>query len=163
MKRTAFTLVELLVVISIIALLSTVAVAATSSARSKARDIKRLADLKQIKTAIDLYLETNGVAPQCGQINCTTPVTTWGDFTAITIKPAYMANIPTDPLNVARQYGYYYVAGIRKASDCTYVYGNSQDWMLATRLENPGNYPNTCPGGVAAAWDNTSINYLLSD
>lgn len=54
-KKTGFTLIELLVVIAIIGLLSTLAVVALNSARSKARDAKRVADVKQVQTALELY------------------------------------------------------------------------------------------------------------
>ncbi|MCK5319879.1 hypothetical protein KAJ61_00635, partial [Candidatus Parcubacteria bacterium] len=60
------------VVIAIIGLLSTLAVVSLSNARQKARDAKRMSDLKQISTAIELYSSdqatsaypTNGAA--CG-------------------------------------------------------------------------------------------------
>jgi prepilin-type N-terminal cleavage/methylation domain-containing protein len=42
MRRKAFTLVELLVVISIIGLLSTIAVTSLSSARRQSRNAKRM-------------------------------------------------------------------------------------------------------------------------
>ena len=50
-----FTLIELLVVISIIALLSTLAVVSLNSTRAKARDAKRITDIKQIQTALELF------------------------------------------------------------------------------------------------------------
>ena len=64
-KRTSkgFTLVELLVVIAIIGLLSTLAVVALNSARQKSRDSKRVADMKQIQTALELYYADNNAYP----------------------------------------------------------------------------------------------------
>jgi len=60
MKRKGFTLIELLVVIAIIGLLSTLAVVSLNSARSKARDAKRLSDMKTMSTAIELSLADTG-------------------------------------------------------------------------------------------------------
>ncbi len=65
-SRRAFTLVELLVVISIIGLLSAVATVSMGSARSKARDAKRLADKNQIIKALNLYYADNGNWPADG-------------------------------------------------------------------------------------------------
>lgn len=54
-NRKGFTLIELLVVIAIIGLLSTLAVVALNTARTKSRDAKRVADIKQTQTALELY------------------------------------------------------------------------------------------------------------
>lgn len=62
-KQKGFTLIELLVVIAIIGLLSTLAVVALNSARSKARDAKRVSDVKQIQTALELYYADNSGYP----------------------------------------------------------------------------------------------------
>lgn len=63
MNKKGFTLIELLVVIAIIGLLSTLAVVALGSARQKARDSKRLSDLKQVQTALELYFTDNNTYP----------------------------------------------------------------------------------------------------
>lgn len=57
-RDEGFTLIELLVVISIIALLSSVALIALQAARAKARDVKRLGDMTQMNTALELYFAT---------------------------------------------------------------------------------------------------------
>jgi prepilin-type N-terminal cleavage/methylation domain-containing protein len=60
-NNKGFTLIELLVVIAIIGLLSTLAVVALNSARQKSRDSKRVADIKQIQTSLELYFaDQNG-------------------------------------------------------------------------------------------------------
>jgi len=59
-SNKGFTLIELLVVIAIIGLLSTLAVVALNSARQRSRDAKRVADIRQVQTALELgYSETN--------------------------------------------------------------------------------------------------------
>ena len=106
MKKTlkGFTLVELLVVIAIIGLLSTVAVVALNSARTKSRDAKRVADVKQIQTALELYfndknqypVETDAVALGTD----TKKVLATDGFKAAPAQgdTTYMGLIPLDPL-----------------------------------------------------------------
>lgn len=62
-KKKGFTLIELLVVIAIIGLLSTLAIVALSSARQKSRDAKRVADIKQIQTSLELFFNDMGSYP----------------------------------------------------------------------------------------------------
>ena len=59
-KKQGFTLIELLVVISIIGLLSSVVLASLNSTRVKARDTKRVSEVRQLQTALQLYYDTNG-------------------------------------------------------------------------------------------------------
>jgi general secretion pathway protein G len=68
LKRKGFTLIELLVVIAIIGLLATLAVVALNNARAKSRDSKRVADIKQMQTALELYYsDQSGYPPATGQ------------------------------------------------------------------------------------------------
>ncbi len=62
-NKKGFTLIELLVVIAIIGLLSTLSVVALNNARSRARDARRVADIKQIQTALELYYNSANVYP----------------------------------------------------------------------------------------------------
>ncbi|MDB5187707.1 MAG: gspG [Candidatus Kaiserbacteria bacterium] len=62
-SRKGFTLVELLVVISIIGILSSIVLASMSKARSQSRDGKRITDIKQIQLAIGLYYDANNKFP----------------------------------------------------------------------------------------------------
>ena len=53
-NKKGFTLIELLVVIAIIGLLSSIAVVSLNGARAKARDAKRVSDVKQISTLVEM-------------------------------------------------------------------------------------------------------------
>lgn len=54
-QKFGFTLVELLVVITIIGILSTAAVVNLRTAKAKARDARRLSDIAQIRKALEVY------------------------------------------------------------------------------------------------------------
>lgn len=57
----AFTLIELLIVISIIGVLASITVVSVGNVRQMARDSKRLADMKQLQTALEFYFtKVNG-------------------------------------------------------------------------------------------------------
>jgi prepilin-type N-terminal cleavage/methylation domain-containing protein len=163
MKRHAFTLIELLVVIAIIGLLTTIALMSFGSSRAKARDAKRLADLRQITTAINLYYENNGVYPTCaGSVDVCSTTGYLGDFTTLGINPSYMGNIPKDPTNISTSYGYYYARGWHPTGACGYSIHTTlaTEYILATRLESPNGVAGSC-SGVFAGWDNLNLNYLL--
>ena len=63
-KKKGFTLIELLVVIAIIGIIATFAVVALQSSRARARDAKRVADVKQMTTALALYSQSTGTYPE---------------------------------------------------------------------------------------------------
>ena len=83
-----FTLIELLVVIAIIGILSSVVLASLNSARKKSRDARRVADIGQIKLALELYFDAN------------TPTGYPGALSAL--APTYIPVVPIDPLNTGR-------------------------------------------------------------
>jgi len=69
--KKGFSLIELLVVITIIGLLSTIVLASLNTARGKARDARRMSDLNQIKNALIFYYDKYGnyvsTGSGCGQ------------------------------------------------------------------------------------------------
>jgi type II secretion system protein G len=57
--QVGFTLIELLVVIVIIGIIATIVMISINSTRIKARDAKRVADIKQMQAALELYFADN--------------------------------------------------------------------------------------------------------
>lgn len=94
-----FTLIELLVVIAIVSLLSSVVLASLNSARQKARDVKRVSDLTQIRTALEMYYNDNGSYPVA--VGYRSECTGWGGHAANNVipglVPTYLPSFPSDP------------------------------------------------------------------
>lgn len=55
--RRGFTLIELLVVVTIIGILASIVLVSLGSARVKARDTRRLADIRQVALAVEFYTD----------------------------------------------------------------------------------------------------------
>ena len=141
-KSKGFTLIELLVVISVIGLLASVILVSLNSARVKARDTRRLADIKQFQTALELYYDKNDRYPISG--GATSPNSNWsnsGDGSWITLQAAlnpYLSKLSIDPKQSpsgtwpgsAGEHGYAFYS--RTDSGCV----QGQWYMIVYQLEN---------------------------
>ena len=85
-----FTLIELLVVIAIIGVLASIVMVSLSGAKSKSRDAKRQADIKNIQLALSLYYSDNGMYP-------TNIYAAAGAAPTGGLKDTYLPVVPTDP------------------------------------------------------------------
>lgn len=136
MKR-GFTLIELLVVIAIIGVLSSVVLASLNTARSRANDAKRVSDLKQLVSALELYRSSNTGYPshQSG-----TRVDT--SLTGV-LNPTYIPTIPADPTRTGSS-GYRYC-----------MQTANEGYTLLAFLDRTNNWCSMTMGGDACFWSTT--------
>ena len=135
-KNKGFTLAELLIVIAVIGILSAMIVVNISDSRRKARDAKRIADLKSIQTAVELYANQHA-----------------GQFptSILQMVPEYIQTEPKDPgINCSN--------GSSGTVNCEYLLKNTlcegtttptYHYSLTARLELPNSSANykACPTG----------------
>jgi len=118
-KKKGFTLIEMLIVITIIALLASMILVGMGGARAKARDSRRIADLHNVQNALELYYAKNGNYP-VGTYNDST---SWDAFrTTLTGAGIGVNQVPKDPL--INNTTYYYRYG-----------GTATDYVLGAQLE----------------------------
>jgi prepilin-type N-terminal cleavage/methylation domain-containing protein len=122
MKRTGFTLIEILVVIAIIASIIAIAIPNYLSARQRASDVKKKEEMASIKTALRLYYNdynnypggtTGMVMNGCGvggtgACPCSDTV---GFATGATCDYVYMKKFPAGFLASPNTYLYYQTSG----------------------------------------------------
>lgn len=136
-KNRGFTLIEILVVVTIIGLLTLTAVVTYGAFLKQSRDAKRKADLSQIASAVEMYRSNNDTYPAtiaegaslCDPAGC--PPT----------GSKYLEKFPSDPKS-SSSYKYYYS-------------GSTSDYTLGAYLETTS----TCPVTVSCTIGN--CNYCL--
>jgi type II secretion system protein G len=122
--KKGFTLIELLVVIAIIGILSTLAVVSLGGARERARDAKRLSDMRNVQTALELYFTDNNAYPvEAAAVNLETLCLDGDGLLGIGWEATcaeQLIAVPNDPGDTVNQYDYL---------------GNATDYSIAFTLE----------------------------
>jgi len=131
-NRNGFTLIELLIVVAIIAILSSAVLIGLRPAQIAGRDARRLSDLRQVQTGLELYFNKCGyypgkdeAGPTCGAyIN---PPPTWQDLQFALVGSGIGVNkVPNDPVSTKN-----YLYDVTGAGGTSYV--------LGAALEDPNN------------------------
>lgn len=105
-----FTLIELLVVVAIIGMLVSVAMVAFGNARLKSRDARRLSDIQQVKSGLDLYYSHGSGYPADAVWT-----TSQSSGVPISCTGIEVLRAPRDPLPT---YTYIYTAGGNTTTGC---------------------------------------------
>ena len=139
--QKGFTLIELLVVIAVIGILAAVVLASLNDARAKARDTKRIADLHQIRSALEMYYNDNGYYPptgcgyDCNSYRISTDAN-WQSTLGVALAP-YISALPVDPINN--------VGGPWVTGNYSYSYGNVTRTTYAPGYDLTGQFETNHP------------------
>ncbi len=144
-KSRGFTLIELMVAISIVAIIAAVGLVVYSTAQKSGRISKRIQDLGALRTAIELYKTSVGSYP-----NQNVAATCANYLTGLAVLvPNYMPQLPADPSGGTNCYRY--------QSDAA---SNSQEykiWTFVASTEmNDANFE-TQPAMIDPARDGGSV------
>ncbi|MGE4554573.1 MAG: type II secretion system protein [Candidatus Paceibacterota bacterium] len=107
-----FTLIEMILVVTIIAILATSILVGLGGARTSARNARRVADLRNLQNALELYYNKNGYyCPGSG-------------YTTLTSCLQSFTRVPQDPLSSSGWRYYYQSTG-----------STNQGYIVGARLE----------------------------
>ncbi len=152
-RKRAFTLIELLIVITIIGILAVAFIPRLAGASGRARDAQRKSDLQQIASALEFYAQDNGgLYPTAPSTNCIPSLTN------------YLTTTPVDPSNPTAAIGTGFCA-----TGYTYKALNSQTgYLLVADLESTtdraasGIYTKSSVTGATYGGTTTASTYLTS-
>lgn len=150
-KRTAFTLVELMVVVAVIGVLASIAVFNIPGIQKSARDSQRLSDLRQLQTILERVKASEEIYPLSNE-SYEVKDHAWGS-----LWNEYNYRVPKDPLPSQK---YVYVS-------------DGQSYQLYAKFENPSaaqafacasvcGPDGTYNGGVAGGASSTLISWATT-
>lgn len=172
-RRAGFTLIELVVVISILAILAGALIPRVTNRMAQSRDARRLADLRAVKNAVDQFYIDKGYYPPARQNAAYGgwDVSQDGDFIPTLLSEGYLQSIPKDPINdETYQYRYYlydkgtggcrgdskfYVLGLRAFETADMALKNTGYFQCASR--NWGTEFAYVTGGGASMTSSTNL------
>ena len=140
----AFTLIELMVVVAVIGFIASIIMAGLTSAQLDARDKRRIADVRQLENALQLYYTRYNTYPtEVSGANGN--VSTNATFK--TVMAPFMSGVPSDPTGPANATYYYYYDGKHNCGGKEYAV------IFARQMDKPANanyttFLNTTCAGV---------------
>lgn len=147
-KRSGFTIVELLIVIVVIGILAAITIVAYNGIQQRGRDAQRVSDISNIMKSLEAYKVLNGVYPVAtstsGSGSYEMSTETSGTFMEYLV-PTYFGKTPVDPINDGTRYYRYY----RYDASTVATYGcpgrGALIVLYAFGFENPSGMPASDP------------------
>lgn len=125
-------MVEMLIVLSIVGILTAIVIDSAAASRAKARDTRRISDMKEIQLGLAIYYDVNRAYP------------VGTDATALSVLASqkYIPEVPTDPQGGNYEYT-----------------GSATTYCVGVKLENTGNIPADFPSSSCTSGTPSSANY----
>ena len=119
---SSFTLVEMLVVVAVVGILASALLVSLGGSRAKARDARRISDLREVQNALELYYDREEEYPEVDHRGTRD---SWEELKTELENAGITSHIPDDPINEG-EYKYVYAnCGVN----------NNQEYMLRAKLE----------------------------
>ncbi|HTY40073.1 MAG TPA: type II secretion system protein [Candidatus Paceibacterota bacterium] len=131
-RKSGFTLIEMLIVIAVIGILASIVLVGLGPIQKQARDSRRVSDLRQVQTALEIYNTKNS-----GYYAYETKNGSWAAFTAAVETGAGVGRLPDDP-TASQHYQY-------DGTATTYVLGATLEDASSSVLNN--SYTGASPHG----------------
>ncbi len=100
-RRAGFTLIDFVIVLSVLAILAGAMIPRFTTRLAATRDARRLADVEAVRDAIERYYRDKGVypAPKANAAAGGWDVSDDGDFIPELVERGYLSAVPKDPVN----------------------------------------------------------------
>jgi len=146
-KNYGFTLVEMLMVVFVIAILAGMILPRLSQAPIRARDARRISDLHNLQSMLELYFSIYAKYPPVSEVRSFS--WSWQGLSDYLKSKIQTSRIPADP---RPDYSYFY---------CTSPDQAPQDYILGGRLETPSptddpNLQTDIDGSIPSGWSCTT-------
>jgi len=152
-QRKGFTLIEVIVAVSIIAILSMIVLSVVFNARMEARDTMRIAVAEQLKLGIRLYKSAHGDYPSYPQ-----GVEIGSGSEADGELLSFVTGFKPDPLGSGSdgEYGYWFFSDV----SCN---GDSKEIIIVRsfEVEGNGNYGEVCGGALDLPFEADNAYIIL--
>lgn len=149
-NKRGFTLIEMMVVLTIIGILAGLTLTSFQGSRKTARDGKRVSDLQQIRSALEMYrADNNGQYPPTAPCPgdswdrgfCATGGVNINFLSALTTPTSYLSKVPFDPINNSTSQTYVYRS-----------YSSNSKYYLMMNPEVMPDEPDDCGGAYPTTW-----------